>query len=189
MEFIGHLWMPILLASVFCFILSALFWAVSPHHKGEWKEAPNAKGLQDFLRQAGAKPGAYVFPHLGDEERKDKEKAAAKMKLWAEGPSGALFIVTPGPMSMGAMMGKQFFFFLVVNLLLADIGHHIMTPVSRYLYVFKVIGSIAFMTYALGSIPESIWFGRPWKSAVLQAFDSLLYAGVTAGTFGWLWNR
>lgn len=189
MEFVGHLWMPILLASVFCFILSALFWVVAPHHKGEWKEAPNAKGLQDFLRQAGAQPGSYVFPHLGDEERKDKEKAAAKMKLWAEGPSGALFIVPPGPMNMGSMLGKQFFFFLVVNVFLAYVGWHAGLTGQPYLRIFQVIGAVAFMSYALGSIPESIWFGRPWKSVWIQAVDALIYACFTAGTFGWLWNR
>ncbi len=45
------------------------------------------------------------------------------------------------------------------------------------------------MAHFLGTIPESIWFGRPWKSVGLQLIDALLYALLTGGTFGWLWPR
>ncbi len=189
MDFLGHLWMPIVLATVICFILSALIWMLGTHHKGEWREAPNVGGLRQLLRAANVQPGAYTFPHMSDADRKDKERSAQKMKEWAEGPSGVLYVVPAGPMNMGTMMGKQFVFFLLINVFLAYIGWHAGLNGQPYLKVFQVIGAVAFMTYGLGSIPESIWFGRPWKSQWLTTFDALIYACFTAGTFGWLWNR
>ena len=46
---------------------------------------------------------------------------------------------------------------------------------------------MGFMTYALGSMSESIWFGRPWSSFALQALDALMYGLILGGVFGWLW--
>jgi hypothetical protein len=43
------------------------------------------------------------------------------------------------------------------------------------------------MSYCFASIPDSIWFGRPWKSWILQAVDALAYGLVMGGVFGWLW--
>ncbi len=43
------------------------------------------------------------------------------------------------------------------------------------------------MAYAMGTISESSWFAKPWKSLALNTVDSLLYAGVAGGVFGWLW--
>ena len=186
MHFVAELWIPILLASFFCFIASAIVWMAGPHHKKEWKGAPNEDAIQDVLRKADAQPGGYMFP-FGD--RSDKSQFAAAMKKWAEGPSGVLFIFPKGQMNMGKMMGQQFAFFLAVNFMLAYVGHHSNLDGQPYLRVFQVIGAIAFMTYWLGSAPESIWFGRPWKSYLLQGVDGLLYALITAGTFGWLWPR
>jgi hypothetical protein len=45
------------------------------------------------------------------------------------------------------------------------------------------------MSYAFGTAYESIWMGKPWRSWLIGAFDSLLYGLVMAGTFGWLWPR
>ncbi len=188
-NFIAQLWQPILLATALCFIMSALIWMIAPHHKGEWKEPPNVGGLRDLLRQGGIQPGGYTFPHMSDADRKDKTKAAEKMQQWAEGPSGVLYIVPKGPMSMGKMMGQQVAYFLLVNIFLGWFTSYFIVVGTTYVHVFKIIGLAAFMSYFLGSIPESIWFGRPWKSVVLQGIDAALYAGMTAGTFGWLWPR
>ncbi|HEY2804870.1 MAG TPA: hypothetical protein VGI92_03340 [Gemmatimonadales bacterium] len=187
MHIIGHLWMPVLVATVVCFILSALFWMIAPHHKGEWQEAPDAENLRKLLRAAGAKPGAYTFPHMSEYDRKDKNTSAEKMKQWAEGPSGVMYIVPQGPMNMGAMMGKQFAFFLLINALLGLITAHILLLGAEPMRVAKFIGAIAFMTYGLGSIPDSIWFGRPWRNMTGQIVDAAIYAAATAAVFGSLW--
>jgi len=111
------------------------------------------------------------------------------MKKFAEGPAGMMYIFPRGPMNMGKMMGQQVLYFLFVSFMLAYVGHHAGLDHQPYLRVFQVIGAIAFLTYSVGSAPESIWFGRPWKTYLLASFDGLLYALITAGTFGWLWPR
>jgi hypothetical protein len=41
-----------------------------------------------------------------------------------------------------------------------------------------------------GSPPqESIWAGRSWVVTFKHIFDSVIYAVLTAGTFGWLWPK
>ena len=186
MHFIGQLWQPILVATAFCFIASAVLWMMGPHHKGDWKAAPNQDAVIDALRKGGADAGGYMFPYA---DRGDKTAFQESMKKWAEGPSGIMYVFPRGAMSMGRMMGQQLVFFLIVNVFLAYVGHHGQLDGQPYLRVFQVIGCVAFMTYSLGTVPESIWFGRPWRHWLTGAFDGLVYALLTAGTFGWLWPR
>ena len=51
------------------------------------------------------------------------------------------------------------------------------------------MGTVAFMAYGLGWIPNMIWFGGSTKSFWTYLFDSAIYASLTAGVFGWLWMR
>jgi len=131
-------------------------------------------------------PGAYMFP-FGD--RANKAEFETAMNKFAEGPAGLLYIFPKGKMNMGKMMGQQFVFFLLVNVMLAWLGSRVGLDGTPYLHVFKVVGFVAFLTYAVGAAPESIWFARPWKSYLLNGVDGVLYAAVTAGSFGALWPR
>ena len=186
MDFIGQLWQPILLATFLCFVMSVLVWMVGPHHKKELKGPPNEDGIRDLLRQGNVEAGGYMFPFC---DRSDKTAFAEAMKKFAEGPAGVMYVFPKGPMNMGKMMAQQVVFFLLVNVMLAVLGSRVGLDDQSYLHVFKVIGFVAFMTYAVGVAPESIWFARPWRSYLLGAVDGLLYALVTAGAFGWLWPR
>ena len=55
--------------------------------------------------------------------------------------------------------------------------------------VFRFVGTSAFMAYGIGMLPQSIWFRRNWGTTVKNVFDGLIYALMTAGTFGWLWPK
>jgi hypothetical protein len=35
----------------------------------------------------------------------------------------------------------------------------------------------------------SIWYSRAWINTIKSTIDGLIYALLTAGTFGWLWPR
>jgi len=35
----------------------------------------------------------------------------------------------------------------------------------------------------------SIWYRRSWCTTIKTTIDGLIFAGLTAGTFGWLWPR
>ena len=60
-------------------------------------------------------------------------------------------------------------------------------PGASYLSVFRFAGATAFAGYGLALLQGSIWWGRKWSATVKSVFDALVYALVTAGTFGWLW--
>jgi hypothetical protein len=45
------------------------------------------------------------------------------------------------------------------------------------------------MAYGLGNLSNSIWKGQPWSMTIKEVIDGLVYALLTAGTFGWLWPR
>ena len=55
--------------------------------------------------------------------------------------------------------------------------------------VFRVVGTIAFLGYGAAHAQESIWGGRSWIVTFKHLFDSLIYALLTAATFGWLWPK
>jgi hypothetical protein len=138
----------------------------------------------DAMRAGNPAPGLYVIPHMADMKEAQTPEGKAKME---KGPVGYLTIAPNGMPAMGPMMGKSLVFNLIVSVFVAYVASHTIAPGAEYLTVFRVTGTVAFMAYALGSVPEVIWFARPLSSWLLQAFDSLLYALVLAGVFGWLW--
>jgi hypothetical protein len=62
-------------------------------------------------------------------------------------------------------------------------GRRALAPGAHYLSVFRFVG------YALALWQNSIWYKRAWSTTLKSTFDGLVYALLTAGTFGWLWPR
>ncbi len=184
MDFVGQLWMPMLVATVLCFIASSVIWTVAPHHKTEWKGLSNQDEVIAAARKGDPAPGSYMVPWA---DRKDKAAFESAMKQFAEGPAWVMLVYPRGPMSMGKQLVQQTIFFLVTSFFVAYVAHHALASGASYLRVFQVVGATTFMTHALGAVPESIWFARPWRNTWMQAVDALIYAGLTAGAFGWLW--
>jgi hypothetical protein len=60
---------------------------------------------------------------------------------------------------------------------------------TDYLQVFRFVGATAFIGYALALWQMSIWYRRAWSTTIKATVDGLIYAGLTAGTFGWLWPK
>ena len=54
--------------------------------------------------------------------------------------------------------------------------------------MFRVAGTTAFIAYAAGVWPQSIWYSRPWSTTLKFTLDGLIYGLLTGGTFGWLWH-
>lgn len=187
MEFVGQLWLPIILSGVIVFIASALAWTVLPHHKKEWAGLKDEPGVLEAVRKSAPAPGLYMFPWTDDP--KERQSDAMKQR-YREGPTGMLTIVDGASMvNMGPMMVKALVFNLVVAFFAAYVAHHAVASGAEYLKVFRIVGTVGFMAYAFGTVPDSIWFGKPWKSWFLHAADSLVYGLLMAGTFGWLWPR
>ena len=69
----------------------------------------------------------------------------------------------------------------------AYIASRALEPGASYLEVFRFAGTTAFVAYAGGAWPITIWYHRGVGLALKATFDALLYGAVTAGVFGWLW--
>ena len=54
--------------------------------------------------------------------------------------------------------------------------------------MFRVAGTTAFIAYAAGVWPQSIWYHRPWSTTLKFTLDGLIYGLLTGGVFGWLWQ-
>ena len=93
----------------------------------------------------------------------------------------ALFDPRIGP---GSILGG-----LIGAYIAGYIASRAVSPGTQYLAVFRFVSTSAFMGYSLGLIPFSIWYQRNWMTTWKSVFDGLVYACVTAGTFGWLWPR
>ncbi len=184
MEFAMELWKPILIGGLAIFVVSALVWTVMPHHKKEWARLQNEDAVADAIRAGSPTPGLYNIPHMYDMAAMGTPEGKAKME---RGPLVYLTVVPNGVPAMGPMMAKSALFNILVALFVAYVCWHTLAPGTEYLKVFRIAGTVAFMTCALGAMPESIWFGRPWKSFGLQVIDATMYALVLGGIFGWLW--
>jgi hypothetical protein len=172
---------PIVLSAVLVFIASALIWMVMPHHKTDFKTLPNEDAVRAALKNAA--PGQYRFPWGTGGWPPDD---ATKRKL-EEGPVGQVTLVKAGMRGMGPQMVQSFLFYLVVSFVIAYLSSRTVPRGTEYIYVFRAVGTMAWMAYGFGVVSDSIWFGRPWSSTIKHLADSLVFALMTAGTFAWRW--
>ena len=177
---------PIVVSAVVVFFASFIIHMVLGYHKGDVRKLPDQQedDILAAVSRLNLRPGDYGVPHPGSPEHMKDPAFLAKM---ARGPL-LIMNVSPGaPMNMGKSLAMWFVFTLVVTFFSAYITSRAVTPGVDYLTVFRFIGTSAFMGYALGQIPESIWYRRSWARTFISIADSLVYALLTAGVFGWLW--
>ena len=183
---ITALWLPILLSAVIVFVASSIMHMVLPYHKSDYRKLPDEDKLIDALRGAGVTPGpAYHFPHSTHKEMKSPEV----VEKFKRGPIGLLTVIPSGPPAMGKYLGMWFVYCVVVGIFVACVTVSTLAPGTRYQAVFHVAGLAAFLAYGVGQIQDSIWKGQTWGVTAKHVFDGLIYALLTAGTFGWLWPR
>ena len=183
---LSSLWLPIVLSAVTIFIVSAMFWMVFPHHKGDYKQLPNEDAFINTLRPMNIPTGLYVFPHMKDcGKMKDDPVIKAKFE---QGPLGILHVWPPTFMkSMGRNMALSLVFYLITSVFVAYLATLALDNTASYLKVFQVTGTAAIMAYCFSSIPQAIWFGTPLRNVIACLFDGIVYGLLTAGFFGWLW--
>lgn len=178
------LWAPILLSAVIVFIASAIFHMVLPFHRKDWRKLPAEAQAMDALRPLNIPPGDYMMP-CGEGPSSMKDPAFIdKMK---KGPVALLTVVAPGPPALAANLVQWFVFTVVVSLFAGYVASRAVGPGTEYLEVFRFAGTVAFAAYGLGQFDSSIWYRRAWSTTIKNVIDGLIYALLTAGTFGWLW--
>jgi hypothetical protein len=182
---IPALWLPILLSSVFVFILSSLIHMVFGYHANDYGKLPNEDGFLEALKKLAVPPGDYMFPRPAN--MKDMGSPEFKERV-QKNPNG-MIRVWEGTTSMAMPMVLWFLYSVVIGIFSAYVAGRALPEGAHYLAVFRFAGVTAFVAYALGGWQESIWYKRPLSTTVKNTFDALLYGLVTAGTFGWLWPR
>jgi hypothetical protein len=100
-----------------------------------------------------------------------------------------LTLFPSGPPAMPKFLGMWFAYCLVIGFFVAYLTGRTVAPGANYLGVFRVAGTAAFLAYGLGNLSNGIWKGQPWGVTLKEVIDGLVYALLTAGTFGWLWPR
>lgn len=179
MDFLTELWMPIAVSALIVWIASFLMHMVLPHHKGEWKGVQNEDELLAVLKTNP--PGQYMFPWCDMAQMKDP----AVQERMKGNPNGTLILWT-GQVNMGRNLLLTFATYLFIGSLVAYVTWHALQGEQvDYMTVFRMSGAAAFMAHGLGWIPHMIWF--QWRGFWTNMFDSVVYALLTAGVFGWLW--
>jgi len=183
---ISALWLPILLSAVIVFVASSILHMVLPYHKSDYRKLPEEDRVVDALRAAGVTPGpAYHFPHTTHKEMKSPEV----VEKFKRGPIGLLTVMPSGAPAMGKYLGLWFVYCVVVGILVAFAARPALDPGAGYPAVFHLTGLAAFLGYGVGHLQDSIWKGQAWSVTAKHVVDGLIYALLTAGTFGWLWPR
>lgn len=180
---IASLTAAILVAAILVWIASALIWTVLPWHKGDYARLPDEDAALAGIG-SGVAPGLYHFPFAptpGD------MKDPALQKKYETGPAGFVTIIPPGIPNMGKAMILSVVFYLFVSAAVAYVASRTLPAGENYMTVFRLTGTVAWLAYGMSSVPEAIWFGRPWSSVLKGIGDALIYGLLTAGAFGWLW--
>ena len=183
---ITALWLPILLSAVIVFVASSILHMVLPFHRSDYRKLPDEGKVTDALRAVGVTLGpVYSFPHCTHKDMKSPEV----VEKFKRGPVGLLTVFPSGPPAMGKFLGMWFVYCVIVGAIVACVAATTLAPGTRYLEVFHLVGIAAFLAYGLGQIQDSIWKGQTWGVTFKHVVDGLIYALLTAGTFGWLWPR
>ncbi len=189
MQFLAALWLPILLSAVIVFIASSIMHMVLPYHKSDARQLPDEDKLMASLRGAGLQRGIYVFPYCNPKDM----KSPAMLEKYKQGPIGMLTVFPPGPPVLPKFLAMWFVYCLIIGVFVAYITTHahplVVAHGEPFWAVFRVASTSAFLAYGLANLSNGIWKGQPWGNVIKEVVDGLVYALLTAGTFGWLWPR
>lgn len=180
------LWLPILLAAVLVFIASSIIHMVLPYHRTDYGKVPSEDAVMDALRKFSIPPGDYIVPCPGNPSNM---KTPEFQEKWKRGPVVFMTTLPPGPQAMGGQLALWFLYCVVIGVFAAYIAGRVLAPGAPYLDVFRFAGTTAFAGYALALWQNTIWYKRAWTTTLKSTIDGLIYACLTAGTFGWLWPR
>jgi hypothetical protein len=180
------LWVPIVVSAVFVFLVSSVIHMASPWHKSDYPKMPNEEAVRDALRPLNVPPGDYMVPRPESRQAMSSPEFLEKMN---KGPVVIMTVVPNGPMSMAKSLGLWFLYAAAVGAMAGYVAWHALHVGASYRAVFRLVGVTAFMGYSAALWQMSIWYRRAWGITVKETVDGIIYAALTAGTFGWLWPR
>ncbi|HEY5079151.1 MAG TPA: hypothetical protein VII43_04865 [Opitutaceae bacterium] len=181
------LWLPILLSSVFVFLASSVIhMALQWWHKSDYVKVPQEDKVMDALRPFATPPGDYMVPNCATSAEFKSPEFQEKMR---KGPVLMLTVMPNGAMNMGKSLALWFLYLLGVSSLTGYVALHAFHGWVGYRNMIPIIGVTSFLGYSAALWQMSIWYRRSFVSTIKATVDGLLYAGITAATFAWLWPR
>jgi hypothetical protein len=180
------LWLPILLSAIIVFVASTIIHMVLQWHKNDCPKLPNEDKFTEAVRPLAIPPGDYMVPRASSMADMKSAEFAEKLK---KGPVLMMTVVPNGPFSMGSNLAQWFVYLLIVGVFSAYVAGRALPPHTPYLQVFRFAGVAAFLSYSVALWQMSIWYKRSWMTTFKSTIDGLIYALLTAGTFGWLWPK
>jgi len=178
------LWLPILVSAVIVFVMSSIIHMATPWHKSDYPKMPREDAAMDALRPLAIPPGDYMVPRPVSTEEMRSAEFAEKLR---KGPVMVLTVLPNGPFSMGRNLGFWFVYLVIVGVFAACVAGGALGPGAEYTAVFKSVAVTAFLAYTAALWQMWIWYHRSLTITIKATIDGLLYALLTAGTFGWLW--
>ncbi|MCI0389205.1 MAG: hypothetical protein MOB07_10655 [Acidobacteria bacterium] len=178
------LWLPILLSAVIVFIASSIIHMALPWHKNDYPRVPNEDKVIDALRPLAIPPGDYMIPRGSSMQEMRSPEFTEKLK---QGPVMVVTVLPNGPTSMTQNLVLWFIYSVIVSLFAAYVAGRALPSGVPYMRVFQLVGATAFIGYSVALWQMSIWYRRSWSTTIKATVDGLIYALLTAGTFGWLW--
>jgi hypothetical protein len=177
--------LPIVVSAVAVFVLSLLI-HMTPWHKSDYLRLPDEDGVMKALRPFNIPPERL---YGAASESGDYMKVAGIRRQARCGPVMVVTVVPSGPWNVAMIMGTWFLFAVVVSASMAAVVGTFMPPGGDPHAVFHHVAVIAFLTYAMGAAPMSIWYQRKWSTTFKTAADSLLYALATGWIFSMMWPK
>lgn len=178
------LWLPVVVSAVLVFVASSVVHMVLGYHNGDYGKLPKEDDILAALGPIGIPPGDYFLPFAGGMAAFKDPAFQAK---WTKGPVATLTVMPAGMNFMGRQLAQWVVYAAVVAFFAGYVASRTIPAGGDYLIVFRVVGTTAFMGYALGLWQMTIWYQRSVTTTLKSTFDGLLYACLTAGAFGWLW--
>jgi len=180
------LWLPILLSAIIVFVTSSIVHMVLPWHKSDYPRVPDEDKFREAVRPLAIPPGDYMVPRPA---RREEMRSPEFMEKVKNGPVIVMTVLPSGGFAMGKNLAQWFVYLLIVGIFSAYVAGRALPPGAHYLRVFRFAGVAAFLSYAVALWQMSIWYKRSWMITLKSSFDGLIYALLTAGTFGWLWPK
>lgn len=180
------LWLPVLVAAVIAFLASFVSHMLLPWRRNDYPRLPREDEFRAAVGPLDIPPGDYMVPRSTSMDEMRTEAFKAKLQ---QGPNMVVTVMRPGAHDMGRALLLWFIYLVVVAHFGAYVASRALPPGADYLKVFQLAGSTMFAALAVGIWHMSIWYQRSWTLALKDTVDSLVYALLMAGVFGWLWPR
>jgi hypothetical protein len=203
MDFLIHLWKPIVASGVAVWITSALAWMVTGHHKKDRDAIPGGaegeRAFMDAVTRLNIRPGNYGFPDFCQHDALPrKERMEALKALYDRHPQGLLRVWAPT--NMGLNMALTFLFYLVTSTVIAYLAwaalpHALTTAAaagsgdgsSMFWTVFRVTGTAGILAYCFASFPNDLWFQKKRRAMAMDWLDGIAFGLITGAVFAGLW--